>query len=356
MHVLFDIKSETGNYPIALQRRGMEDTFAQMRQAVVIADTHFAGELAAHGISVIALPANEGTKSLDTIGAIIVKLREAGAHRNSHLWAVGGGVIQDVAGFIASIYMRGIKWTYLPTTLLAMTDSCIGGKSSINVGAFKNIVGTFNTPDKVIIDPQLTKTLSVEQKIAGLVEAAKICFCRDDACFTQYMALAPDASASTDTIEAVILLSLQAKKWFIEIDEFDHAERLLLNFGHTFGHALEGASGYRISHGIAVGVGMLCAIELSRATHKVQLSGRAIVLEKYLKELLAAVPQLMEILQSIDAGEILKYTQSDKKHGKDYYSFIIVDEKEHSQLVRLPRNEQTDQSIISAFKSSLENF
>lgn len=357
MPALFDIRSEKGDYPIVLERGSLDAAFSRMRQGIVITDIHFARHFAAHNVPAIALPANEGTKSLDEIGAIIVKLREAGANRSSHLWAIGGGVIQDVAGFVASIYMRGIKWTYLPTTLLGMADSCIGGKSSINVGSFKNIVGTFNTPDTVLIDPELTTTLSTEQRIAGLVEAAKICFCRDESSFSRYMALTPDSTSTTETLENVITLSLHAKKWFIETDEFDHAERLLLNFGHTFGHALEGASHYRLSHGIGVGVGILCALELSRILlGRNHFTGKAKVLEQYMQTLLAAMPELPEILRAINVPEALERLKSDKKHGSDHYRFVVVDAHEQVLLVQLPRNEQTDQLISQAFTRSLHNF
>ncbi len=163
---------------------------------------------------------------------------------------------------MASVYMRGLQWAYIPTTLLAMCDSCIGGKSSINVGPYKNLVGTFHPPAAIMIDPGLVSTLSLEQTVSGLVEACKICYCRGTAAFQEYLDLKPSPSMTEGQIEQAVLLSLSSKKWFIEIDEFDRAQRLLLNFGHTFGHAIEGASHFRISHGIAVGVGMLCAIRL----------------------------------------------------------------------------------------------
>ena len=137
--------------------------------------------------------------------------------------------------------MRGIAWSYMPTTVLAMVDSCVGGKSSINVGPYKNLVGTFHPPKQIDIDPLLATTLASEQIAAGLIEAAKICFCRGPASFAEYLGQEPGVGMGTQALEHVILTSLLAKKHFIEIDEFDKKERLLLNFGHTFGHAIEGA-------------------------------------------------------------------------------------------------------------------
>ena len=162
-----------------------------VRAGIILADSFFANRLTGQGVNAIALNANEGMKSFASLEEVLVKMREAGATRNTHLWAVGGGAIQDIAGFVSSIYMRGIAWTYVPTTLLGMVDSCIGGKSSINVGTCKNLVGTFHSPNSVLIDVTLISTLTVEQRVAGLIEAAKICYCRGTDTFGEYLALGP---------------------------------------------------------------------------------------------------------------------------------------------------------------------
>jgi len=277
-----------------------------------------------------------------------VKMRQMGANRGTHLWAVGGGAIQDVAAFIAAIYMRGIAWTYIPTTLLGMVDSCIGGKSSINVGAYKNIVGTFHTPRTVLIDPDLTASLSAEQRVAGLVEAAKICFCRGGDVYAQYLAMNPRPDMSPSEFEPIIDLSLASKKWFIEIDEFDRAERLLLNFGHTFGHALEGASGYRLGHGVAVGIGVLCAAELSQMLQQSKPDCVALTLTTHMRDLLQAVPNLAEITRGISVPDALDRLKADKKHETTHYRFVTIDPSGAAELVRLPRQADTDQAITIA--------
>ena len=170
---------------------------------------------------------------------VISRMRDLGVNRNTQLIAIGGGITQDVAAFCATVFMRGLRWSYLPTTMLSMADSCIGGKSSINVGKYKNLVGMIYPPEEVLIDPDFAQTLSEEQMVEGLCEAVKICFCRDEATFARYIALNPRADTLAHGLENVLGLTLEAKRWFIEIDEFDKAERLLLNFGHTFGHAME---------------------------------------------------------------------------------------------------------------------
>lgn len=350
---LFEIASASGRYGVAIERDGLAASLAGMMGGVVIADDHFADRLSAAGIDAIALPATESTKSLDAIGPVIVRMREGGANRGTHLWAVGGGAIQDIAAFVATIYMRGIAWTYLPTTLLGMVDSCVGGKSSINVGAFKNIVGTYHTPQRVLIDPTLTATLTVEQRVAGLAEAAKICFCRGEAAFGEYLAHAPQPEMAAVAFEPIIALSLGAKKWFIEVDEFDRAERLLLNFGHTFGHALEGASGYRLSHGVAVAVGVVCALALSRDLLGKPAGGRAAALEDHMRGLLATIGALPAILRDIDVETTLTRLKSDKKHETAHYRFVIVDAVGTVQLVRLPKCAVTDATVATALRNSL---
>jgi len=356
MPALFDIRSEGGGYTIMCERDALMTTLPQMGDGLVIADDYFAGQFHARDIQAIGLPASETTKSLDAIGDVIVQMRKAGATRDTRLWAVGGGAIQDVACFVASVYMRGIPWTYVPTTLLGMVDSCIGGKSSINVGAYKNILGSFHPPDIVWIDPELTATLSAEQLVAGLVEAAKICFCRGASVFETYLSHAPDPGLTPVGLEPIIALSLGAKKWFVEIDEFDRAERQLLNLGHTFGHALEGASDYRLSHGIAVGVGVLCALNLSRDLLGAPPGGAASRLGQHMRGLLGAVPGLALILRAIEVPVTLDRVKADKKHQPTHYRFVTFNAEGKTQLTSLPKTAATDAAISAALSNTLELF
>ena len=347
MPTLFDITAKAGTYTVIRDAGLLAASLSAMRQGVVIADERFAAQLEAAGVPAITIESNEAAKSLDAIGEIIVRMRQLGANRGTHLWAIGGGAVQDVAAFVASIFMRGIAWSYLPTTLLGMVDSCIGGKSSINVGAYKNIVGTFHTPDRILIDPDLTATLSAEQRVAGLAEAAKICFCRGADVFDAYLALGPAPWLPPAGFEPVIELSLGAKKWFIEVDEFDRAERLLLNFGHTFGHALEGASGYRLSHGVAVAVGVLCSIEFSRA------GTAAEKLEHHMRELLAAFAELPEIVRGIDVAATLDRLKADKKHEADNYRLVTLGAAGAVELTRVAKTAASDARISACIETTL---
>jgi len=354
MPVSFDIRAASKSYRVVSSPHVFRTHAAVMSEGVVVADRYFADLLAAGGIKSIALHADETTKSLHSLGDIIVSVRDAGATRSTHLWAIGGGAIQDAAAFVASIYMRGIDWTYVPTTLLGMVDSCIGGKSSINVGDYKNIVGTFYPPTAVLIDPYLTATLTTEQRVAGLCEAAKICYCHGADRYREYLALQPHVALGPDVFESVIELSLTSKKWFIEIDEFDHAERLLLNLGHTFGHALEGASGYRISHGVAVGIGILSALALSGEVLGSRPGGVAPLLDRHVRELLATLPELDSILGTVDVNSAFDRVRADKKHEPQFYRFVTFDEQGHVVITRLAKTDQVRMMVVEALRTTLD--
>lgn len=204
--------------------------------------------------------ATEEHKVIDTALAICEKMTEIPAKRNAHLVSVGGGIIQDITGFVANVLYRGIPWTFVPTTLLASCDSCIGGKTSLNYKKYKNLLGTFYPPDALYICPGFFQTLSERDFESGLGEVVKFnimageeglrnieenidaLLTRDEACLQKF-----------------VYSSLEFKKGFIEVDEFDRGERIKLNFAHTFGHAIETVTHYEIPHGTAVAIGMIMA-------------------------------------------------------------------------------------------------
>ncbi|MDH7639927.1 3-dehydroquinate synthase [Sphingomonas oryzagri] len=355
MPTSFSVSASTGAYDVAIGPGSLAAVLADTRDQVVIADAFFADRLAAAGIDAILIDANEEAKSLDRVSDLIVALRERGATRGTRLVAIGGGVVQDAAAFVASIYMRGIDWVYVPTTLLSMADSCIGGKSSINVGRFKNIVGTFHPPVTVQVDATLTDKLSAEQKAEGLCEAAKICLCHGPDRFADYLALAPSAMSGAATLERVSELTLRTKTWFIEIDEFDRAERLLLNFGHTFGHAIEAASDFAVSHGLAVGLGMLAALELGRLQGRDPMPvGHVAAFAAHIRGLLATVPDLADRLSGVTIDAFFAAFESDKKHSRTAYAAIVVTPEGRVERVMLPRDAASVALIRGAFAAILE--
>lgn len=194
----------------------------------------------------------EETKSLDGTAYILNEFVKRKIKSNANIIIVGGGILQDVAGFACSVYCRGIKYTLFPTTLLSQCDSCIGGKTSINFSSIKNILGTFYPPENIYICTEFLKTLSSEDYASGLGEIIKFNLLK----YSMDWFVKKDIKKD---VEELIFDSLSYKNKIIEIDEFDKKERKFLNFGHTFGHALEISSNYSISHGTAVLFGILIA-------------------------------------------------------------------------------------------------
>lgn len=265
---------------------------------------------------IIWIEAKEETKSFENLSPIIEKLLELGIKKNSRIVAIGGGIVQDTVSFISSILFRGIEWIFFPTTLLAQGDSCIGGKSSINFGKYKNQLGNFNPPNKVIICFEFLKTITDMEYRSGIGEMCHFYFVsgRTDTNFfiSKYKrAINKEQQDLVDIIERTLLI----KKKFVENDEFDKNERLLLNYGHSFGHALESLTNYSVPHGIAVCHGM----KISN-----YLSAHFSFLEK------AEYEEMFEILQTITKGQ-------KSPQNIDIHKFCDALKKDKKNLNKRPR-------------------
>lgn len=297
----------------------------------------------------VAIEANEESKDLNNISKIILQLRDLSLKRGDLLVGVGGGVIQDITCFSASIYMRGVDWVYFPTTFLGMADSCIGGKSSINVHKVKNLVGNIYPPKKITIDIDFVKTLSPEQVDCGLFEAIKICYASFD--LEKFLKINELLDAKKVDYLDIISLSLKTKKWFIEIDEFDVKERQLLNFGHTFGHAIESSCAYKIPHGIAVGIGMLWEIYFSKIYFN-SASERMLILENLIIKILANYLEFNRITKNLNLDDVFNKFTFDKKHKKDKYICILIDQNGLLERAQIEK----DDNFIKIFKQSFKDF
>ncbi len=357
MSASFSIHSSTGSYEVRVATGSLTKTLEEQADAYLLIDAFFRDAIGKTSPAALFLAAEEREKSLDRMPQLIEQMRAAGVHRRTSLTAIGGGIIQDIAAFASSVYMRGLRWTYVPTTVLAMVDSCIGGKSSINVGPYKNLVGTFHPPEHIWIDPAVAESLPRDQFASGLIEAAKICFCRGEDAFQTHMAAGPSTTMNTTALEAIIVNSLQAKKYFIEIDEFDKKERLLLNFGHTFGHAIEGASHYAIPHGISVGVGILCSLTFQRergiAFDAVE---RIAVFERHLHEMVTSLPAIREHLAALSIDDVMERFASDKKHTGQHFTLILVNEAGDVVLEQIGKSEQTSQAVRHAIETTRKSY
>ncbi len=350
MHDLFEIRSSSGGYPVRLTDVSVREAVAACQGSFVLADSFFRDQLEGMDLPIIFIEATEEAKKFEAVGVLIEQCREQGLSRSGRIVALGGGVVQDIAGFVATVYMRGLEWTFLPTTLLAMVDSCIGGKSSINVGTFKNLAGSFYPPNEIIVPVCAVDTLPAEHVAAGRCEAAKICYARGVECFEEYVAL---GRTTGRRVEQMIALSLAAKKWFIEVDEFDQNERLLLNFGHSFGHALESCTSYGVTHGVAVGVGCLAALSLSAKHHPgIEDHPRVQALSRDLLAILGDLAALPERLGEVQREQFFHYWQSDKKHNPREYRPILLDAHARLERATLPRNVESDDAIWVAFEAA----
>lgn len=205
---------------------------------------------------VLALEPGESTKSLDTLKTVFNGLAEFGLRRDGTLIAFGGGVVGDVAGFAAATYMRGIPYIQVPTTLLAQVDSSVGGKVAVNLDGVKNLIGSFYQPSLVLADTSLLHTLPKREYMSGMAEVVKYAAIGN----TNLLSMLLDKNSYD--MEAMIALCIRSKAYLVWQDELDTSVRMLLNFGHTFAHAIEMHKGNGVySHGEAVAAGMLLAIE-----------------------------------------------------------------------------------------------
>jgi len=270
----------------------------------------------------IIVEVREDKKTLNTVQEILKNLADSGIKKSDAIVAVGGGALQDLVTLVASLYMRGVDWIYVPTTLMSMLDSCIGGKSSINIGNHKNVVGNFYPPRQIYIEPEYLKTLNHIDIASGISEGVKICFASNKVVAKKFQKLVNEwqTSHSDTPILEAIFLSLSTKKWFVEIDEFDKKERKLLNFGHTFGHALESASNFAIPHGIAVFVGMEAAI---------RHSGNAKECKELTEFIVEKVKPVSHNFSSfkLNSVQFFEAIQNDKKNTNMFQILILPDSK-----------------------------
>ena len=197
--------------------------------------------------NLIKIKAIEESKSFSNIEKVLNVLLELNLKKNSILVAIGGGIIQDITSFIGSIWMRGITWVYVPTTLLSQADSCIGSKSSINLNNIKNVIGTFFAPKFIYICKYFLNTLSEKDIKSGIGEILKLKIIQDEEINYEDI---------QNNLQKYIHEALLIKKQYIEIDEHDLGIRQLLNYGHCFGHAIESACNFSIPHGVAISMGM----------------------------------------------------------------------------------------------------
>jgi 3-dehydroquinate synthase len=276
--------------------------------------------------SIIKIGCGESVKTQKTVDEIVDQLLELGADRHTYLVGIGGGIVCDITGYVASIFMRGISFGYVSTSMLSQIDASIGGKTGVNHKGFKNLIGTFNQPDFVLCDLEMLNTLPKAEITNGIAEAIKHALIADPD-YYQFIDENSAAILSLDkeVLEKLVARSIEIKTGVVNRDEKEKGERKKLNFGHTYGHAIESLSG--IAHGQAVAVGMVKAAELS-----VKMGYCNENLVKEIKRLLQKFGLPTETKLSNKA--LLEVILKDKKRKQDKVDFVFI--REIGQVVIQP--------------------
>ena len=322
------IRMELGknSYNIELQRGNLEKASELLkldRKVMIITDAgvpiQYAEKIASQSkeayIKVVAQ--GEGSKSLQTAEEILVEMLERQFSRKDCVVGVGGGVVGDLSGFVASLYMRGIDFYNVPTTLLSQVDSSIGGKTAVNLAGIKNIIGAFYQPKAVLIDPDTLNTLSERQIVNGLVEAIKMGATSDKALFDFFL-----NNDWKNNFDIIIEKALLVKKYVVEQDEKESHLRKILNYGHTIGHGFESAAKGKYLHGECVALGML------------YMSGEEV--QKQLLEIYENLGFKVPSLSEFNLDEVKEAILHDKKASNKNCSVVFVSEIGDGQIEEWP--------------------
>ena len=265
---------------------------------------------------VFVMKAGETNKNLSTVAEIYRWLLDQGADRNSFIVGIGGGVVCDLAGFVASTFMRGVSFGFVATTLLAQVDASVGGKNGVDLDGYKNIVGTINQPKFVICDISMLKTLPYVELVSGLAEVVKHALIADSSKF-EYIEKNSDSILALDLtmLEYLVTRSVRIKADIVEVDEREGGLRRVLNLGHTWGHAVEKITG--ISHGQAVSIGLVFTAKLSFNKGMITEIERDRIINLLLK-------LGLHIQSNADAAKVLETLQKDKKKIGNGVHYVLM--------------------------------
>ncbi len=347
------IKGGMGEYGVNIGRGLLESVPDMLKEAypgsrfAVVTDSNvwgyygkrFSAAMSGAGLNhdVLTVEPGEGSKSVDTYAGVLSRLAALCYSRSDIIIAFGGGVVGDLAGFVAATYLRGVKYIQMPTTLLAQIDSSVGGKTAVNLPEGKNLAGAFYNPSAVYIDTHLLKTLPEEDFAGGMAEMIKDALIKDKAMLD--VIDSNNITADSPQLESLILGCLAIKRGVVEADERDKGVRMLLNFGHTIGHALEricASSGGHITHGQAVARGM-AAVTVISEREKLTDKGTASYIVQLLKKY-----GLPCCLGGFDRREVLEGIFVDKKNLDDRLNLILLKEPGVSFIHPVSRDEMAE--------------
>jgi 3-dehydroquinate synthase len=301
---------------------------ADQKRAVIITDENVftAHQQRFKNWQTIVLKAGEAYKVQPTVDSVIEQLIAFGADRQTVLIGVGGGVVTDITGYAASIYMRGIRFGFVPTTVLALVDASIGGKNGVDVGVYKNMVGCIRQPSFILHDLIFLNTLPEKEWRNGFAEIIKHACIKDAGGFKELQVRDVSFYRKKKTeLCGLIQRNALLKSKVVQLDEFETGDRKLLNFGHTLGHALENQ--YELSHGEAISIGMVFACRLSQILRSFK-SGEKV------QQLLAQYG--LPVQAQYDKDKVIEVLRMDKKKSKDHINFILLDRIGKASISPIP--------------------
>jgi 3-dehydroquinate synthase len=280
------------------------------------------------GWKTIVMKAGEAHKIQATVDNVIAQLIELGADRKSTLVGVGGGVVTDMAGYIASVYMRGIACGFIPTTILAMVDACIGGKNGIDVGVYKNMVGIIRQPSFLLYDVSLLETLPLKEWENGFAEVIKHAAIKDATMFDELEQHAITYyQDNKEALHQLIERNCLIKTKVVQEDEFEKADRKLLNLGHTLGHAIENK--YQLMHGHAVSIGMVAAAKISEEINHLSSDDT--------QRLIKIIEQYgLTASFEFDKAEAFETLKKDKKKAQDVMQYVVLNKIGDAKVMNIP--------------------
>lgn len=287
----------------------------------------------------LSLEASEANKTLAGVELCARFFQASGCSRSSTVVAIGGGIIQDICALSAHIYYRGISWSFLPTTLLSMVDSCIGAKCGVNLGAFKNQLGAFHSPSHVKICPAFLDTLEESDVASGYGELLKLMITSSEHRFNELARIVKEGGLRNLQVPLLIRQGLEIKRAIIEQDEYDLGLRLTLNYGHTFGHALEAVTEHALPHGLAVAWGMDLVNHLAEKRGLLAPLCRERI-TKFIRDCLPAVK-----LPPLQANNLLEGLKRDKKASGGNISLVFLRAFGHLERIAVPLDERLKSEI-----------
>jgi 3-dehydroquinate synthase len=322
----FTISSIPRDYQVVFETCDISDTVNQLLddKDVLLIDKNVLAlmpdKINLDASRILAIEATEPAKTIEGVLSVIDFLHKCKFTKGESLIVVGGGITQDIGSFVGSVYKRGIPWKFVPTTLLAQCDSCIGGKTGINYREAKNQLALFSAPHKIIINTNFLHTLAPQEIKSGLGEIMKVFVMGGQPFLDMYGEMVTgDQVNKFENFKDLIVASLHVKKAIVEKDEFELDSRRSLNYGHTVGHALETMTGYRIPHGQAVAVGMKIVNDMFNL--------EAEDVDKYISNLISDKEK--EELRNIDYNKLGDVLRSDKKTISNAATFIYMDQVGH---------------------------